>query len=399
MSNLTQASNQWATRPNDERCWDINEFEQITAKRRDASSEIDVGVSDIDVVTDSTEGLKLRFGKRDDMTVGISNLAFSQLATKLEYPMAGLDPNKLPTEMIRDILNERIRRSADSSNIKLLLEEKGEKITTRCVTTEAYTRFWDNQLIPLLRRMENAGWRIPPARPVGMQGERTRVATQQDVLAYNNAGGGIPVKVGDLISPAGIYSGDRDSFIFMIDQSNPIDDGGSSPLFRGRFVVNSETGTGAFSITDFLFQGVCGNHIVWDVKEVVKVNYRHVGDVYSKIHKAIDEAREPEHRHLQDRARRIFSWMRANTLGSSKPEVIDNIYSMRLGQNITQDLLAKAMVNAEVFREIDGEPYTWMGAMNAVTRYSQQLPYANLRKQVDGQIGRLTAKAERLLTV
>ena len=402
MSNLMEANYQWANRPNDERCWDINEFEAVTKERRENCHERDIAINDIDVITDSDEGLKLRFGKKDELVVSLTNLAFGQLATRMDYPAGGLDPTKLPTTMIRDIMNERFRRvvnEGDNPVAKILFEGKSDKVVARCITTDSYTRFWDNQLVPLLRRMETQGWVIPPARPVGVEGERTRIATEKDVLAYNNAGGGIPVKIGDPISPAGIYSGDRDSFVFMINQSDPIDDGGDTPLFRGRFVVNSETGTGAFSITDFLFQGVCGNHIIWDVQEVVKINYRHVGDVLGKIHKALDSAREPEHRHLQERARRIFSWMRKNTLGSNKQEVVENIYSMRLGQNITQDILAKAMINAEAFRQMDGDPFTWYGAMNAVTRYSQQLPYASLRRQVDTQIGRITTKADKLITV
>ena len=77
---------------------------------------------------------------------------------------------------------------------------------------------------------------------------------------------------------SGLYASDRDCFIFMIDGGSVFDVGERAQLNRGFFLQNSETGAKVFKLTTFLFNMVCGNHIVWGASDVRELSIRHTGN-------------------------------------------------------------------------------------------------------------------------
>ena len=209
------------------------------------------------------------------------------------------------------------------------------------------------------------------------------------------------VKVGDPISPAGLYSGDSNTFAFFVNPKAAIEEG-NQPLYQGIFMSNSELGEGAFKITQFLFQGVCGNHIVWDVKNVTEINYRHVGSVHQRIQAAFTASNLNKMLGInKQEIVNTLQWMRNNRLGETMEETVDSVYSMRLGGAITKNLLESSIKNAFNMQlvEQDGDPFTFLGLMNSVTRFSQTLPNQDDRSLVDTQISKMTQKARKLATV
>lgn len=73
---------------------------------------------------------------------------------------------------------------------------------------------------------------------------------------------------------AGLYSSDRDIFMFFVNENYPVEVKGER-LSRGFFVWNSEVGKSSFGLTTFLYRYVCGNHIVWGAQEVKEIRIRH----------------------------------------------------------------------------------------------------------------------------
>jgi hypothetical protein len=63
--------------------------------------------------------------------------------------------------------------------------------------------------------------------------------------------------------------------MFMIDGGSRLDVGPRAKLNRGFFVWNSEVGARTFGLTTFLFNEVCGNHIVWGAQNVNELVIRH----------------------------------------------------------------------------------------------------------------------------
>src|SRR5262249_34050953 len=66
--------------------------------------------------------------------------------------------------------------------------------------------------------------------------------------------------------PSGAYLGDRDLFLFLVDESRSLDDPtdrSQAGLFRGFILRNSDVGAAALTLDVFLYRAVCGNNIIW----------------------------------------------------------------------------------------------------------------------------------------
>lgn len=74
--------------------------------------------------------------------------------------------------------------------------------------------------------------------------------------------------------PAGLYASDRDMFVFLVSDENPVEIA-NARLGRGFFCWNSETGAPTFGLTTFLYNYVCGNHIVWEAEQVQELRIIH----------------------------------------------------------------------------------------------------------------------------
>ena len=118
-----------------------------------------------------------------------------------------------------------------------------------------YGRIWDTDVAErLIGAVEGTGWHVPAAR--SSQGSES----------------------------AGLYASDRDMFAFMVNDENPVEIGDAKPG-RGFFCWNSETGAASFGLTTFLYNYVCGNHIVWGAEEVRELRIVHKAEAVSRFQK------------------------------------------------------------------------------------------------------------------
>jgi hypothetical protein len=89
--------------------------------------------------------------------------------------------------------------------------------------------------------------------------------------------------VADASSPSGfvpdkrsttLYASDRDIFLFLVDESNPIEVDGQA-YFRGFYTWNSEVGKATFGLATFLYSMVCANRIIWGANQIEELRIRH----------------------------------------------------------------------------------------------------------------------------
>ena len=179
---------------------------------------------------------------------------------------------RLPARLACQCLNYGLERHKDIV-VKCLFENKDDFTELRAVTKPRYARIWDLDVVRAIKPALDLGWRVPPARPCP-DDPRARPATKEDILEQGDFWGSI--KEGDMIAPAGVYRGDRDSFIFLVNPERTVDDGGAG-LMRGVFVQNSEVGKSSFRISTFLLENVCSNHIVWGASEFRELKLVHKG--------------------------------------------------------------------------------------------------------------------------
>ena len=77
-----------------------------------------------------------------------------------------------------------------------------------------------------------------------------------------------------------LYASDRDVFLFLVDDLNPIEtgrlpDGSPDLFFRGFYCWNSEVGAKTLGIASFYLRAVCQNRNLWGVEDSEEITIRH----------------------------------------------------------------------------------------------------------------------------
>ena len=77
-----------------------------------------------------------------------------------------------------------------------------------------------------------------------------------------------------------LYASDRDVFLFLVDDLNPIEagilpDGSPDLYFRGFYCWNSEVGAKTLGIASFYLRAVCQNRNLWGVEDFQEIKIRH----------------------------------------------------------------------------------------------------------------------------
>jgi hypothetical protein len=382
--NLFKASNQWMTRPDDERFETLQDLDRTCQEYRATAVTASVPYGDLTVQPRGDD--MLIAGKKQQAV--LTHWAFGQLASRAGAPATYL--RTLTSALAASCLNQGLERrdlTEDRGPARLLLHQNGS-LVCRALTSDKYARIWNSDITGRLQRLaEEQGWRVPPARPARDGQLGTRPATQADV---NRLGGtsGLSINVGDLIAPAGLYASDHDLFAFLINEDRLIDGGNGETLGRGFFVWNSEVGASSFGIMTFLYEYVCGNHIVWGAKGVKELRIRHVGDANEAAFKELQgELKTYADESASDTEAKIAAAKRFS-LGADKDAVLDAVFGLRVPV-LSRKRIGEAYDLAETFEAIHGAPTTAWGLASGLTRLSQTLPYADERVAVDRAAGKV----------
>jgi len=377
---LNAAHRQWATRPADQRFWNLQDMHEFCATVKDRSTETRTGLDAIRVAATPDDDLCLtRGGGR----LGFTNWSFGQLCRTVGAPAGYL--TGLPAPLAASCLNESIKANA-SHPVKLLHYQNGSA-RLRALTGPDYGRIWNSDVTSRLIRMnEEQGWRAPPSRTGGAEGEDSRPATEADCM------GASFIRPGDMISPGGLYASDRDMFAFLVDPSKRIEDGTPDGLWRGFFAQNSEVGDCSWILTFFLFRGTCGNHIIHGGNLLREIRIRHVGTANSRAMQALRVELNEYANTAASQDEKIIVQAKNLILGADKDEVMDRLFGLKVAsRTILSEAWDRAVEMATV--DEDGSPDTAWGYAQALTRYSQTIPYTDKRTDLDRAAGRVLALA------
>jgi hypothetical protein len=374
---LLDAYSQWSTRPPDQRFSSLEDLHDAATSHRLQARTATVRTEDLRV--EPVDGAVQLVGRTGN-PAHLTHWSFGQLAS-----MAGAPANylrALPATLAVQNINHGIKNVTKRPEHHLLLRENGG-FHVRAFTSDRYTRIWNCDITQRLLRLPEC-WVVPPARPSFEGQEGTRPATTQDVMAASDFG--LSIRVGDDIAPSGLYCSDEDMFVFMVDESHRLQDGG---VARGFFVSNSEVGKMSFSIKTFYYVTVCGNHIVWDVKDVREIRLRHVGDVDDRAFREleIELVKYSNMGTAEDDAR--IETTKRHRLGRDKDAVLDFIFR---GGFMSRRQADEAFQLAED-NPVDGDPRTAWGFAMGTTRLSQAQDTAAARTQLDTAAGKVLEMA------
>lgn len=380
---IMEASKQWATRPADQRFWDLEELQSAVDEVR-ANSAIGV-TPESGLRVEADEGA-LRIVSDMGNRAEISHWAFGQLATRAGAPAGYL--RELPATLAAQNINHGLRaHQREGRDAHMLIYRNGGNLV-RSLATDKFAPIWNSEIVEQLRNLPG-DWQTPPARPAhNGTDERTRIATAAD--ARLSISGGLGVKEGDVIAPAGIYASPEDMFVFLIDPTKVIRDGSPDGLQRGVIVQNAEvSGKLRFRMMTFFHRGVCGNHIVWNASELQEVAIRHVGTAADRAFAqiAVTVRRYAEGSATEDEAR--IQSARTRYIAASQEDVISALFKRHI---LPRAQLEEAWVAAES-NPVDGDPKTFWGFAQGITRISQDLPNADARTAVDQAAGRVLSMA------
>lgn len=355
-NNLFRAHREWRDRPADERYPTLKALYEAVHARREASvaSVVDPTTLRAEAVGIGSSSKELAILGPSDQPAIPTHWAFSQLCSYSDAPGAWL--RRLPADMAAFNLSWALQHSP-RQQLEMVWANGSAPATIRCFNTPMYARMWDEVLVQWLRRAtddEQNGWHRPPAKTDGEY-------------------------------PSGYYAGDRNIFCFCVNDQNRIDDG-KQGLGRGFFCWNSEVRQMGFGFEAFLYEFVCGNHIVWGAHKLFSLRMSHLGEMF--IEKAASKLKRALGLYLNAGAateQKLINQARKQTIAADKQGVIDLLSSRRIGFNLRE---SDAIVTQA---EQDGDdPTVLWSVVNGATALSQQrFAHTDERTAWDRKAGKL----------
>lgn len=263
-------STQWMSRPHDQRFLSLNELHAYKEKfwrgafqTRTETKEIEILAPELKSKADAhalTVGVKLDTGSVQEIReIAPTHYAFGQLCGLAKAPAAYL--RELPSQLVTDQLNYRLRFAREIEEIKLY----GGKEQLYAATGPDYGRIPDYEVVEAVRQVAGNGrgerrWKIP-----GVVDWSTHMYNPEAPVTKESTT---------------LYASDRDLFIFLVDDRNPIEigklqDGSPDLVFRGFYVQNSEMGARSLKLAAFYLRAVCMNRNLWGVEGFQDLTIRH----------------------------------------------------------------------------------------------------------------------------
>ncbi|CAG0999311.1 hypothetical protein PLCT2_02969 [Planctomycetaceae bacterium] len=258
-------------------------FMSLAEMRRDADEQrkrsIEIQGSSAEMLFATRDGQDYLALGHDDFA--LTNFAYKQLARNIGLPIETVARLK-PETRVR-VFNElwQVNRNEGKHEMQFLAEKIDGKLLLRAVTDTRYTRLWDSEVLETIdNTLVKAGW--VPAHPT---------------FNYDLS---IPVEQ----RPKALIRTDRYSFAFLFTQpspannagfggqAQPVDNDGLGGLRKGMMVWNSETSHKSFGWSQFVFRNVCGNFLIWGMKDGKTKRARHVGVVREAFEVFAQDCRE-----------------------------------------------------------------------------------------------------------
>ncbi|UGX99554.1 DUF932 domain-containing protein (plasmid) [Bradyrhizobium barranii subsp. barranii] len=257
-----RVSSEWFSRPADERYLSLSDLYAAVHGRteRSRTRTIESAAIRVEVSRDDAERLALVL-PGSDAPIAPTHWSFGQLASLVGAPAAYL--RQLPAPLAG--INLQYGLTSHSVEQTKTLEIEDGRVELRAVTGPTYGRIFDHDLVAAVQRIAGNGtgdtrWKIPGA-------------LEWSTGVYNPS-------VDITQNTTTLYASDRDVFLFLVDDLNPIEagrlpDGSPDLYFRGFYCWNSEVGAKTLGMASFYLRAVCQNRNLWGVEDFEEITIRH----------------------------------------------------------------------------------------------------------------------------
>jgi len=257
-----RVSSEWFSRPADERYLSLSELARSVRNRanRSRTRVVESALIHVEANRGDPERLALIL-PGTDTPIAPTHWSFGQLSSLVGAPAAYL--RQLPAPLAAINLQYGLT-SNRAEQIKTLETDDG-RTELRAVTGPDYGRIYDHELVAAVQRIAGNGtgdtrWKVPGVLDWSTGIYNPRVDITKDTTT--------------------LYASDRDVFLFLVDDLNPIEagrmsDGSPDLYFRGFYCWNSEVGAKTLGMASFYLRAVCQNRNLWGVEEFEEITIRH----------------------------------------------------------------------------------------------------------------------------
>jgi hypothetical protein len=261
-SRIGRVSSEWFSRPDDERFLSLTDL-HASVKGRAAKSRtqtVESAAIRVEASRDDAQRLELLLPE-SDVPVAPTHWSFGQLSSLVGAPASYLRQLPAPLAAINLQYGLTTHRA---EQVKTLETEDG-RTELRAVTGPDYGRIYDHELVSAVMKIAGDGvgdtrWKIPGVLDwsTGVYNPNAEVSRESTTL----------------------YASDRDVFLFLVDDLNPIEagrlpDGSPDLFFRGFYCWNSEVGAKTLGLASFYLRAVCQNRNLWGVEDFQEIVIRH----------------------------------------------------------------------------------------------------------------------------
>jgi hypothetical protein len=332
------ASRQWISRPADQKFLSLTALRDSVLARREKSREQRVNNKGIEFFSNPepksmADTHDLWIGLNDGSEITPSHWSFGQLCSLAKAPASYL--RTLPAQIGSDALTFGLRQARDVEEVKLYHDNE----TLFAATGPDYGRIFDQEVVEAVMQIAGDGtgdtrWKVP-----GRLDWRTMQYDPEHPIT---------------IDTTTLYASDRDVWIMLTDDRNPIEigklrNGEPDYLNRGFIITNSEVGKSALKIFAFYFRAICCNHILWGVENFQEISLRHSKAAPSRF---IEEARPALASFAEGSVTRLVEGVeraKAIKLASDQDEALTFLTERKFSR-------AKALAILETGEKEEGEP-------------------------------------------
>lgn len=257
-----RVSSEWFSRPDDEKYLSLSEL-YASVKGRAARSKtrtVESAAIRVEAHRDDPEKLALVLPDADT-PVAPTHWSFGQLASLVGAPAAYL--RQLPAPLAG--INLQYGLANHRAEQVKTMEVADDRTELRAVTGPDYGRIYDHELVSAVQRIAGDGvgdtrWKVPGVLDWSTGIYNPMVDVTKDTTT--------------------LYASDRDVFLFLVDDRNPIEagtlpDGSPDLFFRGFYCWNSEVGAKTLGIASFYLRAVCQNRNLWGIEDFQEISIRH----------------------------------------------------------------------------------------------------------------------------
>lgn len=365
-------SQQWALRPDDQRFLSLSALKDQVGAWRAASKTWDVRPGDILIdAGEDEETLTIHCVHEEDRRQIIpNNWSFQSLARAAGAPASYLQT--LPPVLAAAALEYSYQVNAEGDR-QFYVDEN--KMQLRAITSTRYGRIYDEDIVNMIMRVAGDGtgdthWKVPGCIDWGSM----RYDPDQQITKQSTT----------------LYASDRDCWIFLCDDRNPIevgklDNGDPDLLFRGFYVWNSEVGARTFGIATMYLRGICANRCLWGVEGFNEISFRHTSGAPERFPEAVTMLEG----FADAKASRVIEGVKrakALTIGKDDDEAVEWM---------TKDIpmrTAKALLPIALASENRPLRSVW-DASQALTSYARDVPFTDARIDLERTAGAWLDKA------